>query len=39
MGFPVGIVLAAINWFRMKMNDKAIIHPATKLMVSLAQKK
>jgi hypothetical protein len=26
MGFPVGIVLSAINWMKMKMNDKAIIH-------------
>lgn len=26
LGFPAGIVLAAINWMRMKMNDKAMIH-------------
>jgi len=26
LGFPAGIVLASINWFRMKMNEKAIIH-------------
>jgi hypothetical protein len=26
MGFPAGIVLASINWLRMKMNDMAIIH-------------
>jgi len=26
LGFPSGIVIAAINWMRMKMNDKAIIH-------------
>ena len=26
LGFPAGIVLASINWMRMKMNDKAIMH-------------
>jgi hypothetical protein len=26
LGFPAGIVLASINWLRMKMTDKAIIH-------------
>lgn len=26
LGFPAGIVLASINWMRMKMNDKAMIH-------------
>ena len=26
LGFPAGIVLASINWMRMKMNDKATIH-------------
>lgn len=26
LGFPAGIVLATINWLRMKMTDKAIIH-------------
>jgi hypothetical protein len=26
LGFPAGIVLAAINWLRMKMTNKAIIH-------------
>jgi hypothetical protein len=26
LGFPAGIVLASINWLRMKMTDKALIH-------------
>lgn len=26
LGFPAGIVLASINWMRMKRNDKAMIH-------------
>ena len=26
LGFPAGIVIACINWMRMKMNNKAIIH-------------
>ena len=26
LGFPAGIVLSAINWMRMKMNDKAVYH-------------
>jgi hypothetical protein len=26
LGFPAGIVLASINWTRMKMNDKAMMH-------------
>ncbi len=26
LAFPAGIVLAAINWWRMKMKDMAIIH-------------
>jgi hypothetical protein len=26
LGFPAGIVLASINWTRMKMNNKAIAH-------------
>ena len=26
LAFPAGIVLASINWMRMKMTDKAIIH-------------
>ena len=26
LGFPAGFVLASINWIRMKMNDKAMIH-------------
>jgi hypothetical protein len=26
LGFPAGIVIASINWMRMKMNDKAIPH-------------
>lgn len=26
LGFPAGIVLASINWMRMKMNDKATMH-------------
>lgn len=26
LGFPAGIVLASINWIRMKMNNKAMTH-------------
>jgi hypothetical protein len=26
LGFPAGVVLASINWFRMGMRDKAIMH-------------
>lgn len=26
LGFPAGIVLASINWTRMKMNNKALTH-------------
>lgn len=26
LGFPAGIVIACINWMRMKMNDKAVLH-------------
>lgn len=26
LGFPAGIVLASINWMRMKMNDKGLLH-------------
>ena len=26
LGFPAGIVLASINWMRMKMNNKALTH-------------
>lgn len=26
LGFPAGIVLASINWMRMKMKDKATMH-------------
>lgn len=26
LGFPAGIVLAAINWMRMRMNDRAVMH-------------
>jgi hypothetical protein len=26
LGFPAGIVIASINWMRMKLNDKAVIH-------------
>ena len=28
LGFPAGIVIASINWMRMKMNNKALIHLA-----------
>jgi hypothetical protein len=26
LGFPAGIVIASINWMRMQMNNKAIVH-------------
>jgi hypothetical protein len=26
LGFPAGIVLASLNWMRMKMNNKALTH-------------
>lgn len=26
LGFPAGIVIASINWMRMKLNNKALIH-------------
>jgi len=26
LGFPTGIAIAVINWMRMKMNDKALMH-------------
>lgn len=28
LGFPAGIVIASINWMRMNLNNKAIIHLA-----------
>jgi len=26
LGFPAGIVIASINWMRMKLNNKALVH-------------
>lgn len=35
LGFPAGIVLASINWMRMKMNEKAMMHLAGGAIVTV----